>query len=818
MFSAREIAQIISPDRSVVHDEESVIEHVRIDSRHITHDDNNLFVALRGKRTDGHLFLKDAWDRGARNFLVHESIDPGILPESNVFYSDDTISALQRIALAHRKQFEIETIGITGSNGKTWVKEWLYSILSGYFNVVKNPRSYNSQIGVPLSVLQIRSHHQVAIFEAGISIPGEMVALEELIRPSIGIFTYLGDAHDVGFESRQQKLEEKCRLFANTPVIIFPEDYPEVAGYIRSTFADRKLISWGFSPNAELHVRTFQRGEKASTIYEWGGNTFTLETPFLDQASWYNAMICCATLHAMGLPAHEIAQKVAELPTVNMRLELHRLPNGAVLINDSYSLDFASLQVGLDSLTEYSKGLGTALILTEIDQQYDGAYERIAQLINKYSVDRIFAIGPRLKAVEGTLNAGIESRYYDTFEAFAEERPWEELAATAFLLKGARRFQLERLVQLMKRHSHSAALTIDLNAMLLNLKYFISQLDPGTAIIAMVKAAAYGTGGSEVARFLEFHNVNTLGVAYTDEAIELRQAGIELPILIMNPEIDSIPHILRYGLEPEVYDMKYLIALNQACEVAETEVRVHVKIDTGMHRLGFEPDNLSELVTFLKSTRFVRVRSVFTHLAAAAIPEEREFTLDQVRKFEHAHRQISEGVGYPPMRHVLNSRGVVHFPEYQFEAVRLGIGLYGIGLKGLEDTLHPVHSLTGRISQIRDIEAGETVGYDRTFKALSRTRIATVNIGYADGLPRIASRHGVTLVVRGIEVPVIGNICMDMCMIDVTHLNEVSEGDEVVVFDKDHRIEILSNLCSTIPYEILTRISERIPRIFNFGW
>ena len=817
MYSAREIAQVLDPVEAILVVPDSTVDTVIIDSRQGYGQSNAIFVALRGTRTDGHLFLGEAWSRGIRNFIVAER-PADELPDSNIFLVPDTVRALQQVAMAHRAGFGKDVIGITGSNGKTWVKDWLYFLMEEIRRPVKSPRSYNSQIGVPLSVLQLRSANDIGIFEAGVSASGEMEALEELIRPTIGVFTNLGDAHDMGFPDRGAKLREKCRLFKNTRAIVYPADYPEIAGYIERQFSDRELISWGYSESATLRIKEYRRLETGIVKYQWNGRTTDLVIPHIDQASWYNAMTCCAVLEYLGFDPVYLAARVSKLPSIRMRLDLHRLPDGGLVINDTYSFDLASFKVGLDSLAEYGRGLGKAVIMTEIEQQPEGVYSKLADLINKSGAQYVFGLGNEASAIDAHLNPDIVRRFFGTFDEFIRVRPWESLHMTAFLVKGARRFQLERLVDSMKQQTHSALLQIDLNALLSNLQFFISKLRPGTGIIAMVKAAAYGSGGAEVARFLEYHNVTMLAVAYADEGVDLRKSGSALPILIMNPESGSIDRILRYDLEPEVYDLEFLDELNTACGIRGKNVNIHLKIDTGMHRLGFDPANLGSLIDQLSRNKHVHVKSIFTHLAAAGDPDEMDFTRSQIEKFENASNALEHALGYRPFRHVLNSGGIIHHPQYQYDAVRLGIGLYGTGLKGAGEILEPVHTFSGRISQIHEIRKGESVGYDRAYIASSNMRIATVNIGYADGLPRLAGKRGYALLVKGKPAPVVGNICMDMCMIDISEINEAEVGAEVVVFGPDHRIESLALACETIPYEILTGISDRIPRVFKFGW
>ena len=818
MFGSSEIADILSLTPEGPARPDRIVQKIRIDSRKVLRSEDCLFVALKGERTDGHLFVQDAYDRGARMFLVQNGIDIELPDDAVLYRVDNVIAALQALARAHRAKFNIPVIGITGSNGKTWVKEWLYFLLSDSLQVVRSPRSYNSQLGVPLSVLQMKQTHELAIIEAGISQDGEMHRLRDVVAPAIGVFTNLGDAHSAGFASLDQKLREKCRLFENSEVIIYPGDYQKIATYIGQTFKDKQLVSWGYAEECSLRVLEYQRGHHSYVRYRWGNDEYRIAIPYPDQASWHNAMTCCAVLHQLGLANSASLARFEHLPPVKMRLELHRLPQGGILIDDTYSLDLASLQAGLDSLNEYGAGMEKALIITEIDQQQDDIYPRLAEVINTGHVDRVYTIGDNSRSIIQLLKESIASQSFATIEEFMDSRVWEVSHNTAYLLKGARRFELDRLVAVMKRLSHTASLQIDLNALLHNVKQFAGRLGQGTSIFAMVKAAAYGSGGAEVARFMEYHNIQMLGVAYADEGVELRRAGIDLPILVMNPDYGSVHNMLKHNLEPEVYDVALFDFLSEASSRMGTRIKVHLKIDTGMHRLGFNSDELDPLLRRLEAPSNVEVASVFTHLAAAGDPHQEAFTRGQVERFNQAYERIVAATGNKPMRHVLNSAGVLYYPEYEFEAVRLGVGLYGVGVPGGILDLKPVHQFEAQVSQLRELKAGDTVGYDRSFEAQENMLMATVNVGYADGLPRRCGNGRYHLMIRGVLVPIIGNVCMDMCMVDVSKVPDVRVGDQAIVFGPRHEIERLAQVCETIPYEILTGISQRIPRIFNFGW
>ena len=801
--------RLLHPDRTIL--------QIATDSRQIADGHASVFFAIRGKRIDGHLFVEAAWERGVRNFVI-ESRDQDYPPDSNVFVVDNSVSALQSLATAYRQLFDLRCIGITGSNGKTWVKEWLTQLLGPDHSVVRSPRSYNSQIGVPLSIFRLREHHNLAIFEAGLSQPGEMEPLARIIRPNIGILTHLGDAHAAGFDSLEEKLAEKCRLFKDVDVVICAELPDRHLQIVKESCPGKTLLTWGSGVSSTMRVEEVSRsvgGTAIQCVYENKRSAIFL--PFTDQAALRNGLTCYLTLIYLGYTPEEIARRLLDLRPIQMRLEVHRLPGGCLAINDTYSLDIASLEIGLEALVQHGSGLTKAVVITDIDQQRNGAYEDIAALLNQRGIDLVFTIGEQSNVLHDLLDRQSEQVHFNEMEQAISSPIWRSFSHTAFLLKGARRFGLEKLLQQMQASGHSAQLEIDLNTVLSNIQFFKSKLRSKTRIIAMVKAAAYGSGGAEVARFLEFNNIDMLGVAYTDEGRELRDAGIKLPILVMNPDPSTFRQMIEADLEPEVYSIEHLGLLEQAASRAGVQVNVHLKVDTGMHRLGFTQDALDHIVDTLEQSDHLVVTSIFSHLAAAAITAERDFSHEQARRLVRFHDLLSNAIGYTPMLHLLNTDGILHFPEYQFDAVRIGIGLYGVGLTGHAQYVEPVHTLKARISQVHQISDGETVGYGRLFRSNRPMVVATVNIGYADGLTRRAGDGAWSLIVHDVLCPVLGNVCMDMCMIDVSLVDQLAVGDEVIVFGQANRLEHLATICETIPYEILTNISPRIPRVFKFA-
>ncbi len=830
MFIASELSSILHQRKLVIQNPDLRIGHVVIDSRQIVHGSETLFIAIKGLRTDGHKFLLEAHAMGVRNFVLNQDfvqnakLTISSLKDSNVFIVEDTIKALQDLAIYHRTKFNIPRIGITGSNGKTWVKEWLFQLLVANYHIVKSPRSYNSQIGVPLSVLLMNPGHDLAIFEAGISEVGEMERLENVIHPDIGILTHLGDAHDAGFKSREEKLKEKCALFVNSKVVVYPADDPFITDRLAGYCPDSQLISWGRDEGATMTIKSISPSDRPSdrtfVEYEYGDIDYVLDIPFNDHASIENALTCCLVMHYLNIPQDEITRRILQLQPVKMRLEMHRLDHNCLLIDDSYTLDLESLQIGLETLGQHGLGRTKALIISDIEKQHTDDYHKVAALIEAHEIDIVYGIGDQIRRIANLIGSKARFMLFTTVEDFIGQREWEARSNCVFLLKGARRFEFEQIVRAMRNRSHNAVLEIDLNAMLINLQFFARKLKPATEIIAMVKASAYGSGSVEVGKFLQHNNVDRLCVAYTDEGVELRKAGVSAPIMVLNPDVNNLENLINYRLEPEIFDLELLRALTNIPGISDqklsgSQIGMHIKIDTGMHRLGFDPNEMDTLVAALSAQSNVRVVSVFTHLAASDDPDEDEFTRMQIERFTNCCDKIDGALGYTPLRHALNTHGILRFPEFQFDAVRLGIGLYGVGICYPHE-LTPVHVLVAKVSQVRRIDKGDTVGYGRSFKAERDSVIATINAGYADGIPRHAGGGGYKVYLGGSYAPIVGRVCMDMCMIDVTDIQRVVKGDRIEVFGRHASIESLADYCQTSSYEILTRISQRIPRMFKF--
>lgn len=814
------IQQILGAEWLNDRPEEQAVEHLLYDSRQIIFPGQSLFFALVGPRQDGHRFIRDAYAVGVRNFIVSRPVETGRYPQANFLKVEDTVRALQTLAAHHRRQFSFPVIGVTGSNGKTIVKEWLYQLVQEDFHVVRSPRSYNSQIGAPLSVWQMQPAHELGIFEAGISQMDEMERIARVIQPDIGIMTNLGDAHNEGFPSKEIKLREKIRLFTSAHTIIFRKEHSLIDRMLREVYPGKRLFSWSDN-GQEAEIVIQEKRPSRNGVYLMGSyrnEPFTCEAPFSDDASLENAMHCLSALLVLGYPLAEAARRLSKLEPVAMRLELKAGVNNCILINDSYNSDLTSLTIALHFLQQQSAHSHRTLILSDILQSGEPAgalYKKVARLVVEKKVNEFIGIGKDIAHIRPFLPPGLPAHFFpDTsqFLVHIEQHPFRN---QTILLKGARAFQFERIANRLSYKAHKTVLEIDLDALRHNLHYFQRQLSPGVKLLVMVKASAYGSGAEEVARLLEFQNADYLGVAYADEGVELRKAGINRPILVLNPEEASFDALFRYGLEPEIYNLSLLRSLLAAIPENKTELYIHLKLETGMNRLGFLEKELPAALEILRSHPAVKVASVLSHLAASENPDHDAFTHLQAQRFMRGYEILAGGLGYRPLRHLLNSSGMVRFPQYQMDMVRLGIGLYGVeGNSGLKGKLRTVLTLKATVSQIREASPGDTVGYGRLGRVETPMRIATISIGYADGLLRLAGNGRFQALIRGRRAPTIGNICMDMAMLDVTGVPEAKEGDEVVLFGKDLPLEELAQALQTIPYEVLTNLSERVKRVY----
>jgi alanine racemase len=796
---------------------DSQIHHLLLDSRKIIAPATSLFFAIKGVRHDGHQFISLLYSKGIRNFIIEDTsrINLADYPEANVWLVKESVLALQKIVAFHRSTFHLPVIGITGSNGKTIVKEWLSQLLNKDFRVVKNPKSYNSQIGVPLSVWEINKQHTLGIFEAGISQPAEMQNLESVVQPTIGLFTNIGPAHNEGFKNIEEKITEKLQLFYHTNIVFFRKDYTDVAKLIEK--ANLKTFSWSDKKKADvqvLHLEKKQNGAEVKLLYK--EESFNLHLPFSDEASIENILHCVCVLLFFKITIPEIQNRLNLLLPVAMRLELKEGVNGCYIIDDTYNNDLSGLTMAINFLDQQKQRSKKTIILSDllesgIDEKK--LYHQIAGMLSEKRLSRIIGIGKTIRNNKNLFD-NIPSAFYESTEEFLAVLNPKEFSNEIILIKGARIFSFEKIVRQLQQKMHGTVLEINLDALAHNLNFYRSLLKPGTKIMAMVKAFAYGSGSFEVANLLQFHRADYLAVAYADEGVALRENGITIPVMVMNPSYQSFDKIIHYQLEAEIFSFKILNDFLQYLEQTKTHAIIHLKLDTGMRRLGFEEKDIEKLIKLIASNSSVKIASTFTHLAAADEEVHNGFTFKQIEAFNRMADRIEESIGYKTIRHALNSAGIVRFPESQMGMVRLGVGLYGVEANGLRQSeLQTVGTLKTIISQIKKVKAGESIGYSRKGRAEKDTVIATIAIGYADGYDRRFSNGNGKVFINGKLCPVIGNVCMDMCMIDITG-TEAAEGDEVIVFGTNPTILELSKLIGTIPYEILTSIGERVKRVF----
>ena len=819
-YSLQKVAEVVG-GQLVGAQAERRISDLLIDSRHLMDPAQALFFALQSNRNDGHKYIEDLYEKGVRAFVVRHQPE-ALCPGASFIVVADTLKALQTLASYHRQQFDIPVIGITGSNGKTIVKEWLYQMLSPDYSIVRSPKSYNSQVGVPLSVWQMNENNELAIFEAGISEPEEMMALQDIIRPTIGVFTNIGQAHEENFINRAQKVGEKMNLFTKAESLVYCMDYSEIQQVVmRSGMASKvKLFTWSRKfGEADLFISEVTVGEKQTQVQcRYQGSELTFAIPFADAASIENAIHCIAVGLLMKMSPELIASRLMTLTSIAMRLEIKAGMNNCTIINDYYNSDVNSLSIALDVMKQQRQHKRHVVILSDILQSGRNEmdlYSEIAQMLKNKEVDMLIGIGESITRQADKFN--MECYFYKNVPEFLAQFPFSKFNNQTILLKGARAFEFEQIGMELQEKAHETVLEINFNHLVNNLNHFRSKIKPETKLMVMVKAFGYGSGNLEVSNILQFHNVDYLTVAFADEGVELRRAGINLPIMVMSPEANSYDNIIKYHLEPEVFSFRNLEFIEKALgNLALPEahpLNVHVKLDTGMHRLGFSKAELPEFIRRVKANPMLHVKSVFSHLATADNPAEDAFTLCQIRNFEEGSELIVEAFPHA-LRHILNTAGISRFPQYQFDMVRLGIGLYGVPTceadKGL---LQPVVSLKTTINQIKQIPAGDSIGYNRHGRAERNMRLGIVPIGYADGLSRLLGNGNGTFFVHDKPVKIVGDICMDMCMLDLTDV-EAAEGDTVVIFDAEHDINDIAKACQTIPYEIMTRVSQRVKRVY----
>lgn len=800
---------------------EASIDWLLTDSRSLAFPETTLFFAIRTKMGDGHHYIPELYRRGVRNFVVGNVPDNSdtLYPKANFLLVVSPLKALQRLAERHREEYNIPVIGVTGSNGKTVVKEWLYQLLSPSMNVTRSPKSYNSQVGVPLSVCLLNEHSQVGIFEAGISQPGEMQALKDIIQPTIGLMTNIGPAHQENFATIQEKCLEKISLFKDADAVIYCADDDVISECMSASLYTGDTIAWSrHNADAPLYVSKVEKEDKGTHIvYHYLGYENDINIPFTDEASVQNCIHCLAVCLYMHISAAEIKQRMAQLEPVAMRLEVIQGVRGCTLINDTYNSDVASLDIALDFMNRRPEldNKPKTLILSDILQTGLDAselYKQVAEMVSHRGIDRLIGVGPEISAAHSLFSA--KKTFFANSEALIESGLLDTISNEVVLIKGSRKFGFEQITAALSLRVHETTLDVNLGAIVENLNFYRSFMKPETKITCMVKASAYGAGSVEIAKTLQDRGVDYLAVAVADEGADLRRAGITTGIIVMNPEMTAFDTLFQYDLEPEVYNFKLLKALIHAAEKQGIQdFPIHVKLDTGMHRLGFNPlTDVPQVIEILKQQNAVIPRSVFSHFVGSDSPDFDEFSAHQYDLFLQGSSQLQAAFSHKILRHICNSAGIERFPERHLDMVRLGLGLYGIDPID-NRRLSNVTSLRTTILQIRNVPKGDSIGYSRRSYVDRNSRIAAIPIGYADGLNRhLGNRNGYCLV-NGQKAPYIGNICMDVCMIDVTDI-ACEEGDVVEIFGDNLPVTVLSDKLDTIPYEILTSVSNRVKRVY----
>nr|MBC7611415.1 bifunctional UDP-N-acetylmuramoyl-tripeptide:D-alanyl-D-alanine ligase/alanine racemase [Pseudopedobacter sp.] len=812
-YTVEELADLIA-QKVLINLPQQLISHLSSDSRKIATPEHTLFFTLKGRR-DAHLFISQLYQQGVRSFVItDENFQTNLYPEANFLWVKDSLKALQLLATQHRQNFHYPVIGITGSNGKTIVKEWLFQLLVPDYKIVRSPKSYNSQIGVPLSVWQMNKNYNLALFEVGISTKSEMDQLEKIVKPDIGILTNIGSAHDEGFKNREEKLKEKLKLFKEAGTLIIN------ANLVRSNIPQKDVFTWSLNgSDADLKIIAIQKDDDQaliSSVYQ--SKEISINIPFNSQSLIEDAIICWATLLKLGVKQEIIQQRMLKLLSVKMRLELKSGIYQSSIIDDSYNSDFSSLEIALDFLNQQKQHSDKTLILSDIHQTGippKELYQNLIQLLETKGIQQFVGVGEDLYQFKDAFK--IKSWFYKTTDDFLNQFDTSLIKNQIVLIKGARHFEFERISKLLTQKVHDTVLEINMNALEYNLNHYKSKLKPGVKLMAMVKAFAYGSGSEEVANLLQHNRVDYLAVAYADEGITLRQAGVTIPIMVLSPEVSSFEAIVQYQLEPELYNFRILKAFADFISEADPiEYPVHIKFDTGMHRLGFGADDFKDLSNFLLQNSQLKVKSVLSHLAASDSDLHSDYTECQIQLFDKLSSSLKSVLGYDFIRHISNTSGISKWPEAQFDMVRLGIGLYGIeSIEKERSALHNVATLKTTISQIKHLKKGDTVGYGRKGVMLEDGKIATVKIGYADGYPRALGNGVGKMMINHHQVHTIGSICMDMCMLDITGL-AIKEEDEVIIFGEKASVYEMANDLKTIPYEVITNISQRVKRVYFY--
>ena len=810
-YTTKEIAEITQSQ--IIGDKNLQIHHIAFDSRNIYSTLKTAFIAINTHKNSGEKYISQAIEKGIKiiiseNFYSEYDGITWIIVENSVKF-------LQDLAHYHIENQPIKTIGITGSNGKTIVKEWLYQCLWNEFPTVKSPKSFNSQIGLPISLLQTSEKHQVGIFEVGISKPQEMKTLEEIFSPKIGILTHIGTAHSSNFENELQLIKEKLILFKNSEIIIYNGDNEQVCEEIKTLYSDKKLISFGLKAHNDVKIICDYKDRNQEILVQYFSEKLSFPANQRDEATLTNALAVICILKEFGFTNEKIVEKINNLKAVEMRLESVNGVRNNLIINDSFNLDLDSLIIAYQFINQYNRDEKTLVLSDIFDVKNDDVslYHKVAEITNQQNFKQIFLVGNQISRFQEKFNA--KTYTFSTTKELLESQQLNSIENQLILLKGARIFEFEKIKSHLELQKHDTVLEINLNAILHNINVHKSLLKPETKMCAMVKAYSYGLGGYEIAEFLQHHHIDYLGVAYADEGVDLRKNGITTPILVMNPEQGSYDVIIDYNLEPEIYSLRVLELFANQLQLKGIQQKypIHIKIETGMHRLGFKEHEIDELVENLKKYN-VKVASIFSHLSSADVPEEDDYTMEQIHTFQRVSSKISEALGYQPIRHILNTAGITYYSDYQFEMVRIGIGMVGISANPkVKKQLQSAVTFKTVISQISEVKQGESIGYNRKYKAEKDTRIATIPVGYADGIPRLIGNKKGFVGIQNQKVSIVGNICMDMLMVDLQNI-KAKEGDEVIIFNGNPTLEEFSGYCQTIPYEVLTSISRRVKRIY----
>ena len=810
-YTTKEIAEITQSQ--IIGDKNLQIHHIAFDSRNIYSTLKTAFIAINTPKNSGEKYIAQAIEKGIKiiiseNFYSEYDGITWIIVENSVKF-------LQDLAHYHIENQPIKTIGITGSNGKTIVKEWLYQCLWNEFPTVKSPKSFNSQIGLPISLLQTSEKHQVGIFEVGISKPQEMKTLEEIFSPKIGILTHIGTAHSSNFENELQLIKEKLILFKNSEIIIYNGDNEQVCKEIKTQYSDKKLISFGLKTHNDVKIICDYKDRNQEILVQYFSEKLSFPANQRDEATLTNALAVICILKEFGFTNEKIVEKINNLKAVEMRLESVNGVRNNLIINDSFNLDLDSLIIAYQFINQYNRDEKTLVLSDIFDVKNDDVslYHKVAEITNQQNFKQIFLVGNQISRFQEKFNA--KTYTFSTTKELLESQQLNSIENQLILLKGARIFEFEKIKSHLELQKHDTVLEINLNAILHNINVHKSLLKPETKMCAMVKAYSYGLGGYEIAEFLQHHHIDYLGVAYADEGVDLRKNGITTPILVMNPEQGSYDVIIDYNLEPEIYSLRVLELFANQLQLKGIQQKypIHIKVETGMHRLGFKEHEIDELVENLKKYN-VKVASIFSHLSSADVPEEDDYTMDQIHTFQRVSSKISEALGYQPIRHILNTAGITYYSDYQFEMVRIGIGMVGISANPkVKNQLQSAVTFKTVISQISEVKQGESIGYNRKYKAEKDTRIATIPVGYADGIPRLIGNKKGFVGIQNQKVSIVGNICMDMLMVDLQNI-KAKEGDEVIIFNGNPTLEEFSGYCQTIPYEVLTSISRRVKRIY----